>query len=232
MEKKNIHDGHRVRLINTVNNVGLDGLSDIQALEYILFFIFPRGDVNPLAHRLLDRFGCLPYILEASVEDLMEVKGMGETSAMKLHSLLEIYNYYLNKKMEKINIPSSIAGFSAYLESLLRWKTQEEVYIFGLNPKGEITQGRKFSKGTGSMVVLDMTKVALYLSSHKVSSAFVVHNHPQGKAAPSHDDLVTYERLKGVFLMAGCRLLDSFIVGDDGVFSMENSKIVRKFSEE
>ena len=80
---KCIHDGHRKRLTETVNRVGLDGLSNIQVLEYILFFIFPRGDVNPLAHRLLDRFENVYTVLEASVEDLMDVKGIGEMAAQK-----------------------------------------------------------------------------------------------------------------------------------------------------
>ena len=44
MKKDNIHEGHRKRLIETVSKVGLDNLSDIQALEFILFYIFPRGD--------------------------------------------------------------------------------------------------------------------------------------------------------------------------------------------
>ena len=81
--EKCVHDGHRKRLLDTVNAVGLIGLSDIQALEFILFFIIPRGDVNPLAHRLLDRFKNVPTVLDASVEDLMEVKGVGETAAKR-----------------------------------------------------------------------------------------------------------------------------------------------------
>ena len=87
-KKKCIHDGHRKRLIDTVNKAGLDTLSEVQALEYILFFIFPRGDVNPLAHRLLDRFGDIATVLDAPIEDLVMVEGMGETSAKKMHSSL------------------------------------------------------------------------------------------------------------------------------------------------
>jgi len=44
-----MHDGHRGRLLQTVNKAGLQDLSDIQKLEFILFYIIPRGDVNPLA---------------------------------------------------------------------------------------------------------------------------------------------------------------------------------------
>lgn len=90
MINNNIHEGYRKRLIETVSKVGLDNLSDIQALEFILFYIFPRGDVNPLAHRLLNRFNNTATILEASIEDLMEVEGMGKTSSQKLHLILEV----------------------------------------------------------------------------------------------------------------------------------------------
>ena len=82
-DESNIHAGHRERLIETVHKVGLTEISSIQAMEFILCYIFPRGDVNPLAHRLLDKFKKISFVLDASVEDLCEVKGMGQLSAKK-----------------------------------------------------------------------------------------------------------------------------------------------------
>lgn len=63
MKKETIHQGHRQRLTNLVDNAGLENLSDVQAVEYLLTFVFPRGDVNPLAHRLLNHFGNIANIL-------------------------------------------------------------------------------------------------------------------------------------------------------------------------
>ena len=100
-DEKNIHSGHRERLLETVCNVGLQGLSKIQIMEFILFYIFPRGDVNPLAHRLLDKFKNISFVLDASVEDLMAVRGMGRTSARKLRSLVEIFNVYTSSKASR-----------------------------------------------------------------------------------------------------------------------------------
>ena len=54
--KKNIHAGHRRRLMELAYKAGHENLSDIQAVELVLCYVFPRGDVNPLAHRLLDRY--------------------------------------------------------------------------------------------------------------------------------------------------------------------------------
>lgn len=227
---KCIHDGHRKRLLETVNNVGLIDLSDVQALEYILFFIFPRGDVNPLAHHLLDRFKNVPTVLEASVEDLMEVKGIGETAAKKIHSLLEVYNYYTNKKLESTP-PSTLGDFLDFVEQLLRYRPEEELHIFGVNFSGEIVQGRCFSKGNSSMVGVDMKKVALYVSTFNVPSAYIVHNHPNGSCNASKQDLYSYKKMKGLFGFVGCKLEDSLIIGKDGIYSMERKSIIRIFNE-
>ena len=54
-DEKNMHAGHRMRVIESYSRIDLDALSPHQVLEYILFYVFPRGDVNPLAHRLLDK---------------------------------------------------------------------------------------------------------------------------------------------------------------------------------
>ncbi len=228
--KKCIHDGHRKRLIETVSKVGLDGLSKVQALEYILFMIFPRGDVNPLAHRLLDRFNDVATVLEASVEDLMAVEGMGETSAQKLHSLLEIYYYYTNEKFNSEPL-KTIGDFYDYIEQLLRYKSEEELYIFGINHAGEIINGRRMAKGNINMVAIEMREIALYVSTTKVPAVFLVHNHSNGSCSPSAQDNISFEKLKGVFNFAGCQLLDSIIIGKDGIYSMARNSVQRVFNE-
>ncbi len=226
---KCIHDGHRKRLTETVNKVGLDGLSKVQALEYILFFIFPRGDVNPLAHRLLDRFNDVQTVLEASVEDLMQVKGIGEMAAQKIHSFLEIYSYYTNEKLKEQPL-KSLGDFYDYIEQLLRYKKDEEIHLFGINAAGEVVRGRKFGKGSADLVSLDMRQIALFVSTYKFPAAFLVHNHPNGNCNPSEQDSKSFENMKGVFSFSGCKLIDSIIVGNDGIFSMERNHIQRIFN--
>ena len=61
-----IHAGHRDRLKQRFLEQGLDGFTDIQVLELLLFYSIPRQDTNPVAHRLLDHFGSLSQVLEAS----------------------------------------------------------------------------------------------------------------------------------------------------------------------
>lgn len=228
--EKCIHDGHRQRLVDLVWNVGLDNVSLIQAMEFILFYIFPRGDVNPLAHRLLDRFGDIPTVLEASIEDLQEVKGMGETSAKKLRNILDILFFYTEEKLNGKNTLKTIGDFYDYIEQLLRYQDHEELFMFGVTPMGEITKGRRFGKGTNLSVGFNIRDVILYLSTHKVNNVILVHNHPNGSCVASKQDVETYEKLKSVFAFTGGCLVDMTIVGIDGIYSLESKRKLRLFN--
>ena len=81
-----LHDGHRKRLKEQFLHHG-DGFHDHQLLELLLCYAIPQGDVNGLAHRLLDRFGSLAGVLDARPEALEQVPGVGEHTAVLLKLL-------------------------------------------------------------------------------------------------------------------------------------------------
>ena len=95
------HEGHRERLTDLINNSGIDCVSTVQAVEFFLTYIFPRGDVNPLAHRLLDRFENFGNIVDACESDLKSVKGINDRSAKKIKLFSELIFYYSSSKMSK-----------------------------------------------------------------------------------------------------------------------------------
>ena len=82
---ESIHKGHRQRLKERFAQEGLDNFTDVQALELALFYVLPRRDTNPIAHALLDHFGSLDQVLDAPVEEMAKVPGVGESAAVFLH---------------------------------------------------------------------------------------------------------------------------------------------------
>ena len=86
------HDGHRQRL-KTEFLARPDSFPDHKLLELLLFYANPRSDTNPLAHELIDRFGSLAGVLDAPVEELCKVKGVGE------HHLLRPYFFGARNEM-------------------------------------------------------------------------------------------------------------------------------------
>ena len=82
-----LHDGHRQRAKERYRQVGADALADHELLELALFYAIPRQDTNPIAHRLLDTFGSLSAVFEASTAELMERGGLSKNAATVIHSI-------------------------------------------------------------------------------------------------------------------------------------------------
>lgn len=228
----NIHAGHRERLFDLAFENGLDRLTKIQTLETILCYIFPRGDVNPLAHRLLDHFGSISAVLEADVNDLVTVKGMGKTSAKKLHLLNEINLVYTLDKMKVNPKFDTFADIYDYLENLLRFKTVEELYFLAIGANKTCINTKLYARGTINMVGISLNDLILYLASTKAHALVIAHNHPNGSCKPSVQDENAFKKLKSMLEMANCQLLDSFIIGTDGIYSLENHEIARIYMQE
>ena len=83
-----VHDGHRSRMKERFRGHGLENFNDINALELLLFYSIPRRDTNPIAHRLLKKFGSFARVLEASEEELCQVEGIGPATLENLQSCI------------------------------------------------------------------------------------------------------------------------------------------------
>ena len=83
----NLHAGHRDRLRALYRRNGAEALEAHQLLELLLFYAIPYRDTNPLAHRLINRFGSLWQVLNASEEELCGVGGVGVHTARLLRCL-------------------------------------------------------------------------------------------------------------------------------------------------
>ena len=81
MTETNVHAGHREKMREKYARAGADAFLPHELLELLLFYAVPYRDVNPTAHRLIERFGSLSGVLSASKDELCEVPGIGEHAA-------------------------------------------------------------------------------------------------------------------------------------------------------
>ena len=79
---ENLHEGHRKRMKERFIKSGLDDFAPHNILELLLFYSIPRGDTNPVAHRLIDTFGSLSGVFDATPEELAKVDGVGENLSL------------------------------------------------------------------------------------------------------------------------------------------------------
>lgn len=226
-KNKSIHAGHRGRLLELISNCGIDNLSEIQAMEFFLTYIFPRGDTNPLAHRLLDEFQTFSNVLEADPAELVCVEGINKRSASMIASFRELFFYFyscrMGKKIKVTNLPELLD----IVEDNLRFRTTEYVLLIGLSPSDYIIRKQLSSNKNAGSVAIDSQQITRFISSNQPASLVVAHCHPYGKAFESQKDVDAFKQINAICSSCGVKLLDSYIVGEDGVFSQRSGTIVR-----
>ena len=98
-EKNNIHKSHRERIRDKAE-LGFLPFADHELFEMLLFYSIPRGDTNELGHLLIERFGSFNAVLEASVDELQQVKGIGLNSALQIKLIAEMMRRYVSGVVE------------------------------------------------------------------------------------------------------------------------------------
>lgn len=225
--KKNIHAGHRGRLLELIEKCGLENLSEIQALEFFLTYVFPRGDTNPLAHRLLDEFQTFTNVLEADPEELVQVEGINKRSASLIASFKELFFYFYSCRIGNKFQVTNLRELLDIVEDNLRFRTTEYALLIGLSASDYITRKRLFSNKNAGNVGIDTQQITRFISSNQPASLVVAHCHPYGKAFESQKDVEAFKQINNICSSCGVKFVDSYIVGEDGVFSQRSGAFVR-----
>lgn len=215
-----VHDGHRERVRQTFVESGLDSFNDIKSLELLLFFSRVNGDTNPLAHKLLERFKTLSGVLSASYEDLLEVDGVGENTAVLIKLVPELVKKaaVLDKRKKKqITSPSAAAEF---LIPFFMFEENEKILILCLDSSKKVINCEELSRGVVNTVDINSRLVAETALRYKASSVILAHNHPDGNTSPSTEDVSTTKAILKSLALIGIQLVDHIIVSNDDYSSL------------
>lgn len=229
LDESRIHEGHRARLLDTLYNVGIENVSDVQAMEFMLFYVFPRGDVNPLAHRLLHEFQSVAGVLDADIISLSKVKGMGLRSAKSLKMLGDLFFYYTQNKLAEKTHLENYTQMCDYFEELLRFEPKEKFYIIGLDASYRIILKKTLAVGSVKNVGIAPDDITRFVDSCKPAALIFAHNHPGGNGELSTQDIEATDKLEVLIKCLGVKLIDHLVVGIDGIGSYRQKGKLRKF---
>ncbi len=220
-----IHDGHRSRMRNRLHAGGMEGFQDHEILEWLLFHTIPRGDVNPLAHRLIREFGSLSGVLEADKESLKLVEGVGESTALFLSSYLSVYERYLeSSRKKKNNRLNNLDEIAEYFRRSFVDSKQEELRVLLLGNTLNIIREDSIAQGSMRAVQMDMRRLVTLCLNSKAVYVVLGHNHPSEILFPSDSDVKVTRTVAELLRGLDLRLLDHLIVGKEGYYSMAQSK--------
>lgn len=216
--------GHRQRLKDRFRKEGLDSFDEVHALELLLFYAVPRIDTKPLARTLLDRFGSLALVLEATEAELKTVPGVGENVATYLRLITAAGRYYQMCRSERPVILDCTEKYGAYLSDMFYGRRNEAVYLLCLDAKAKVLCCRKVGEGDVNSVNVPVRNVVEIALSTNATMVILAHNHPSGLAIPSGEDVATTERIAQALGAMDVVLADHVIVSDNEFISMVQSR--------
>ena len=216
-----IHSGHRARMKQRYLGQGLEGFSDHEVLELLLYYAIPRADVNPLAHRLMERFGNLHGVLDAEAAELTEVEGVGESAAALLRLIRDVNRRYLLDRQEKRPLLADSETAGRFLLPHFFGLREERVYAAFLDDELRLIRCRQLFEGGIDYAPLSVRKLVETALREKATGVILAHNHPAGQAVPSMSDREATLRIRSALEAVQIRLLDHIIVAGEEFISME-----------
>ena len=223
MRAVSVHTGHRQRVKTEFLSRGLEGWPDHRVLELILFYAIPQGDVNPLAHELIDRFGSLAKVLDASPDELKKVPGLGEHSI----ALLQMFPAVSGRYVAQRSGPGTLVHTAQEAAGLLTpyfYAVNEMVYVLCLDGKGKMLGVRKVSEGNVRNSDVNIRRIAEICMALGASYFYMAHNHTSHLAFPSAEDWQCTDVIKCALAPLGVSLVDHLIFVEGDVVSMRESE--------
>lgn len=220
---ENIHEGHRKRMKERFMKSGLDDFAPHNVLELLLFYSIPRGDTNPIAHRLIDTFGSLSGVFDATPEELMKVSGVGESTAILISMIPQMARKYLEDKADAVNVVGGCGDIGAYLLPKFVGRTNEALMMVSIDNKNKVISCSVVAEGTVDSAKVSRRKVMEEAMKVKATRVILAHNHPRGVAVPSAEDVAMTREIGRLFAQVGIELVDHIIIADDDYVSMAAS---------
>ena len=222
-----VHDGHRQRMKKRFLEHGLDNFDDVNVLELLLFYAQPRQDTNAMAHALLNRFGSLSAVLEASPPELQAVSGIGDNAAALLGLIPAVSRRYMLDKTPSAEPVDTPAAAGRYFLPRFMYETEEVVYALLLDARKQPICCREMSRGTVNAAEINARRLAELALERHASAVILSHNHLSGVALPSAEDEISTAQLRRALSLLGVELSDHIIVAGCEYVSMAESGLLR-----
>lgn len=226
--KEEHYVGHRQRLRQRFSRSGLSGFADYEVIELLLTLAIPRADVKQPAKALIAKFVNLRGILDAPIEELQMVNGIGTVTPVALKIIREVANLYLQQTaegQESFTNPEYLYQF---------WRTRigalpNEVFEVGFLDSGYrlMRDGvERLEEGTVDRASVYPRKVAEAALRHKAAALVFAHNHPNGDVQPTEQDKVLTRALVLAANTLQIKVLDHLVVSVDKVFSFRKEGLL------
>lgn len=210
-----------------MENLGPDALTDYELIAILLRTGTKEKNVLDFSKDILKKYGSLSALLESSIDEIKEVKGIGNAKSTTLKAIMELAKRYYECKISennyKFNSPDSTFN---YLKSRINHDGSEKFCVIFLDNSNSLIKFEEMFQGNNRQApvfVSEILKKALKLNA---TSIIVAHNHPTGNTNPSNEDIKLTEKLFKACKLVDLNLLDHIVFSKDSYTSLSEIGVV------
>ncbi|OGL39977.1 MAG: hypothetical protein A2042_00345 [Candidatus Schekmanbacteria bacterium GWA2_38_11] len=223
-------EGHRKRLRDKFLNSGLNGFHDYEIIELLLTLGTPRKDCKEQAKEAIEKFKSLRGVLEADIEELQEIKGIGSHNVFGIKLIKEVAKESLKERLSEKPLVTSSKDLFDYLYLSMRGLKMELFKVIFLNTKNRILEIEDLFKGTLNSSSVYPREIIQRSITLNAASLIFIHNHPSGDPQPSEKDREITRELVSAGNIMKIKILDHIIIGDNHYFSFADEGLVEEYN--
>jgi DNA repair protein RadC len=200
---------------------GPESLSNHELIAILLRTGTKDESVLQLSNRLLTNFEGLRLLKAATLEELTEIKGIGQAKAIQILAAVEIGRRIANLNYTDRYVIRSPEDGANYVMNDMRFLTQEHFVCLYLNTKNQVLHKQTIFIGSLNASIVHPREVYREALKRSAASIIAIHNHPSGSPDPSREDIDVTKRLVECGKIIGIELLDHLIIGENKFVSLK-----------
>lgn len=211
---------------------GLSGFHDYEVVELLLTLGTPRKDCKDAAKAVLKKFETFQGVLEASVNDLCTIDGIGPKNVFGIKLIKSVADRYLEKKVISKNPVNNSKALFDYLYHTMGSKDRECFKVLFLDAKNRVIAVKDLFKGTLTASSVYPREIVRDALDRSAAALIFAHNHPSGDPEPSSADFSITRQLVFACLTMGITVHEHIVIGDKQYFSFADQGHIAEMHRE
>ena len=222
------HLGHRQRLRERFLKSGLEGFAEYEVVELLLTLAIPRSDVKGSAKDLIARFGNLRGILDAPIEQLQTVNGIGSVAPVALKIIRAAATLYLQQSAEGANLDTDHEALATFWRMRIGANPNEAFEVAYLDSACRLLRDgvERLEEGTIDRATVYPRRAVESALRRGAAAIVLAHNHPNGDVAPSEQDKLLTRALVMAAETVQLKIIDHLIISPDEAFSFKKAGLL------
>ncbi|WP_457626291.1 RadC family protein [Persephonella sp.] len=201
---------------------GIQSLSDGELLAVLIGQGTKELNVIGLADRIL-KDKRLSDLKKITLDDLLKIKGIGKAKALQILAVSEILRRVEDEQDKLVfNSPEDVYSYLKWLSK----EKKENMVVLYTNTMNQLLGEETVAVGSLNLLSVKPRDIFVPALKYNAYGIIIVHNHPEGTAQPSQEDINFTQHMKELSLKIGFELLDHIIIGKKDYFSFSRNGLV------